>query len=84
MLKVFRYVDDYLFLLRTHSFQQHVNKVFKMFEDNSQGLVFTSEVPQEGVVTFVAQNGAPKTASPFYSTLVASVAAWAPAPRGPH
>lgn len=53
VIKAFRYVDDYLLIVQTSSFQQHASKVLKVSEENSQGLTFTSEVPHEGVIQFL-------------------------------
>lgn len=50
VFQAFRYADDYLLLVQTCSFQRHVNKVLKVFEDNGHGLAFTTEVPQDGVI----------------------------------
>lgn len=54
IVKVFRYVDDFLVLLSIDSsYQDSVTKILGDFSREGRGLVFTFELPQDGVLQFL-------------------------------
>lgn len=51
--KVYRYVDDYLVIVQSTSFDQTREKVLERFSKNWLGLTFTFEVPQKNKLQFL-------------------------------
>lgn len=53
VLKVFRYVDDYMILLRRKDYLRQMIDILKCFRERGQGLQFTSACPVNGALQFL-------------------------------
>lgn len=53
MIKCFRFVDDYLIIVRSLTSSKNINNIFAAFDKAGMGLGFTHELPANNEIQFL-------------------------------